>query len=175
VCSEALGRWLPSFGAVEPGRTPTRLFDGFGRTRARFSKAFDAYVPNATAAVYGEAGPSRAKIVYDPVHHSVFYGGGCCAYYKVVLSSGIPPPPVAVANENLAAVRTKSEIGLGDTPRDVMRVYGAAPFQHVTMRGPTVFLFYENTAPPKPYACVQRETFGFTGGRLSYLEIYDGC
>ncbi len=178
VCSEALGRWLPRlpvFAATEPRRTPTRLFDGFGRTPGRLSKSFNAYAPSATAAVYGEAGPSRANIVYDRTSRIVFYGGGCCSYFKLVLASHVVPPPLAVASRNLTAVSTNSRIRLGESPASVMRIYGPARLQRLPMRPQMSFIFYENSAPPKPGSCVQRQTFGFTQGRLSYIEIYDGC
>jgi len=177
VCSEALGRWLPYLGADDGplvSRTPTHIFDGFRKTAKTSAWAFSAYAPIGTSFSHGDAGPPRGSVVYDRSHRIAFFGEGCCSYFSVVLAADVTPPPVHVEQRDLGNVTTDSGVRLGDSPAKVMRVFGVAPLQPIPGRSDMQGLRYENGTPPKPL-CTQRDTFGFTHGRLTVVEIYDGC
>jgi hypothetical protein len=177
VCSEALARWLPYLGANDgPSvmRAPTHIVDGFRTTVKTSARAFSAYAPIGTSFSHGNAGPPRGSVVYDRSRHIAFFGEGCCSYFSVVLAAHVAPPPVSVEQRDLGQVATDSGVRLGDTPAKVMRVFGAAPLQPIPGRSDMQTLRYENSTPPKPM-CTQRDTFGFTHGRLTVVEIYDGC
>ncbi|HZX68032.1 MAG TPA: hypothetical protein VFE70_04060 [Candidatus Elarobacter sp.] len=177
VCSEALGRWLPHVeadGGRSAPRTQTRIFDGFRKTAETTEWPFSAYAPTGTAFSYGDAGPPRGSIVYDRRNRVVFYGQGCCSWFSVVLAANVASPPVALADRNVSRIATDSGVHLGDSPASVMRVYGSAQLQRVSKHPEMQLLLYENSTPPKPL-CVQQQDFGFTHGRLSYIDVYDGC
>jgi hypothetical protein len=177
VCSEALGRWI---GRIVIGqeltqtRKPTHVLDGFSGLRRKAGKSWRRSDLIGTQVVYGEAGPSQGALIYDRQHRLAFYGGGCCAFGSIVLAFGISPPPVRVMDTDLRAVKTDTGLRLGDSPERVTAVYGAAPFRRDAAHPNVAYLLYRNTAPPNG-PCVQDQTFGFTGGRLSYIELGSGC
>ena len=177
VCSEALGRWLPHLpaGADASHKTPTTVFDGFGRAPGVTQRAFRAAAPAGTRFVHGNAGPPRGTVVYDRRHGIAFYGQGCCSYFETVLASDVGPPPLAVANRTLAGIRTDSGIRLGDSPARVMGIYGSTTPARVTLHPELRVLSYENAHPGKRGACVQQQTFAFRGGRLVFINLMNGC
>ncbi|MEA2785000.1 MAG: hypothetical protein QOF71_1104 [Candidatus Eremiobacteraeota bacterium] len=178
ICSEALGRWLASTTdtAVRAlPKTPTAVFDGFRGTPRTTQRPFRSYAPAGTFFVFGSAGPPRGTIVYDSRHRTAFFGAGCCSYFTTVLVSGASPPPVTVAAAALTGTRTDAGIRLGDSPADVIRVYGNAPLQRVAEHPGMQLLEYENPHPKKPGPCVQQQTFAFRSGKLVLIRLYNGC
>ncbi len=179
VCSEALGRWLPALDRREadpPVRLPTRVLESFVHVTGTTKGPFNARTPAGTFFVFGDAGPPRGRVAYDPRHRIAFYADGCCSYFHTVLASGVAPPPRAVAARDLRGVTTDLGIRLGDSPAAVKRVYGSAELQREPAHLESAFLAYENGLPrPPPGPCVQRDTFVFRNGRLVMLDIDNGC
>lgn len=101
-------------------------------------------------------------------------GHGCCAWFSVALAANAAPPPVALADRNVTRVATDTGVRLGDSPASVMRIYGTTQLQRVAKHPEMRMLLYENSRPPKPI-CIQRQEFGFTHDRLSFISIDDAC
>jgi hypothetical protein len=174
VCSESLGRWVRRMAIglhMTESRTPTHVFDGFSSPRRTAQRSWS---PSGLVGTRFVSGSLKGTLIDDRRHRLTFYGGGCCAYGTIVLSSGISPPPVRVMEADLRSVKTDTGLRLGDSPASVTAVYGAAPLRQDLAQPNVVYLLYRTTTPPHG-PCVQDQTFGFTGGRLSYIEIWSGC
>jgi hypothetical protein len=74
--------------------------------------------------VYGSAGPPKGRAVYDPQHRLAFYEQGCCSWSDVVAAADVSPPPKRVVVRDLRALSTVRGVRLGQTPADVVKIYG---------------------------------------------------
>ena len=180
VCSEALGRWLPIPRVMQSDRwtqpwTATHVYDRVREAAYTIERPNHSYYPRGTSFVYGEAGPSRGSVVYDSVHRLAFFSKGCCSYNTVVLASGVSAPPVPVTEHDLTGARLVSGVALGASVSQVLAMHGTTSLEHLPTAPGMGFLMYENTSPPKGGGCVQRQIFGFVAGRLSVIELYNGC
>ncbi len=184
--SPAIGAWLPSYGdSNNPWLEGHAAFihrrDGFayeGRALGldgRFGEA----PRDGTFFVYGNAGPPKGYVVYDPAHRIAFYGQGCCSWFDLVAAANVPPPPKPVVRRDLSALRTVRGVRLGMSPSDVMSVYGRARFTPLRTHRRMHLLAYTTWPPATTLAthasCEQFENFYFRGGRLVLIQLGNGC
>ena len=181
ACSEALGLWLPE------------LPDMFDRAPRAHTSAIDAIVDPAgqgreaefgqrgvyggTYFVYGEAGPPRGFVVYDPVHRLAYFEEGCCSWHHVVLIAHVPPPPKAVASRSLLRLHTERGIRLGVAPAFVYARYGNAPLRAARGTNDRRTLRYTRVLRSSGVfsACFADTTFLFERDRLIGMDFYRGC
>jgi len=134
--------------------------------------------------VYGDAGPTKGYVVYDPVHRIAFYEQGCCSWEDLVAAADTPAPPKPVVMRDLQNLTTMRGVRLGQTVRQVERIYGAATLLAVHGHPHVEFLAY-TTWPPYIHAghypphwrdpCGQFENFYFRQGRLMLIQLSNGC
>ncbi len=185
ACSEAMGRWVPTFGesnawwdhATHVDRTDG-FIDGFARQPSK--ELVGNFGPaDGTPFVYGSAGPPKGRAVYDLTHRIAFFDQGCCSWHDVVAAAEVPAPPKRVTTRDLRAIRTIRGIRLWQTKAEVTRIYGAATSQTVAgHRGVTVLAYTTwrprnevKSVPP----CGQFENFFFRRDRLVLIQLGDGC
>lgn len=148
-------------------------------------RRFGTRGPNdGTFFVYGDAGPTKGYVVYDPVHRIAFYEQGCCSWEDTIAAADTPAPPKPVVIRNLQHLSTVRGIRLGQTVREVERIYGAAKL--LPLRGrPQIRVLAYTTWPPYIHAghypagwrdpCGQFENFYFRQGRLVLIQLGNGC
>lgn len=169
ACSEATGKWLPSFGY------PSDFWDGATRITQRdtFSRAHAG-----TLAVFSNS-LQKAYVTYDRAHHLAFYRTGCCSWGETVLAYASPPPKTVVDGD-LSGLKTARGIRLGMSPADVMGVYGNAKAQIVPQHAGVSVLAY-TTWPPRNQLskthseCGQFQNFYFQDNRLVLIQLGNGC
>jgi hypothetical protein len=159
--------------------TVTTVHDEVVDPRGRGGPAFlgQRDVLNGTWFVYGNAGPTKGSVVYDPVHHIAYYGEGCCAWHHVVIAANVQKPPKSVATRALTGLKTKRGIALGDPPSRIRSKYGAAPLLPIAGRTNEATLAYIRVIqPPKPFSpCEEANTFLFERGRLVAMDFTNAC
>lgn len=192
--SPALGAWLPKIGAGfdawNQGLTSLAVKEDFlvcGAVPISAPTPFHNFyyaargcpmLANGTYFVYGNAGPSKGHVIYDPLHNAALYEEGCCAWGTVTLASGVGAPPNKVQSADLGAVHTARGITLGMTEHQVVGVYGRAQ-PHKVPSAPNVVMLSYTTLSLKPAnrgsKCGQFQNFAFRKGRLVYIELMAGC
>jgi hypothetical protein len=186
--SPALGAWLPSYGVAPEAwwhgqATHIDQRDGFAYENEKPWRpdALGFQGPDdGTFFVYGEAGPPKGHVVYDPAHRIAFYDQGCCSWHDVVVAADVAPPPKRVVTRDLSDIHTVRGIRLGVTPTAVMQVYGKAKLLPVTGHADVQLLAYTTWAPMKSQAalrgpCGQLENFVFRQNRLIFIQLGNGC
>ncbi len=168
--NDALGAWLPQYEELfEPWRRHHAV-DGPLDRNEMFTVPADS-----TFFWYGEAGPPKVNLVYDPVHRVALFSQGCCAWDETILATASKPPPSTVKAANLGAVRTRRGIGLGAPPSAVRRAYGAAViYPSTTKRGFRVLSYYRNQVT-RGSDCGWFENFVFRANRLVEIQAGHGC
>ena len=184
--SPALGAWLPSFGdGDKPWRrgeaTHIDQRDGFVYEGKVLVKGYFGFLgpTDGTRFVYGNAGPPRGHIVYDPTHHIAFFEQGCCSWDEVVAAIGVAPPPKQVVSRDLSNLHTARGIRFGATSADVIRVYGRSKLLSVATHPGLQMLAYTTWAPFRSRTsyskCGQMENFIFRGDRVVFIQFENGC
>jgi hypothetical protein len=186
-CSPAVGRWLPhlvdEFAWV--GKSDwTRVRDTFVYPSLRQAR-FSFGPADGTYFTYGEAGPPRGHVVYDRAHRIAFYNVSCCAWGRAVLASSVGPPPKPIAERDLSGVHTKAGVRLGQTPADVMQIYGRSTLHDLNGRPGYRVLAYttlsrtQSTGNGSPcnggHRAPQWQTFVFQNDRLVFIALAGGC
>jgi hypothetical protein len=184
ACSPALGRWLPDFDDPNATKSPdrTRLEDAFVDPTVR-GMWFAGGPSDGTFFTYGVAGPPKGHVVYDRRHGIAFFHVGCCAWGRAVLAFA-PSPPKRVVDRDLSHVHTKAGIWLGQSPSEVMRIFGHSTLRGLPGRSGLGALAYTTLDPKIPKnespcnggrRTPQWTTFLFHDQRLVYIEIREGC
>jgi hypothetical protein len=168
--NEALGAWLPvNESLFEPWRRHHAADGPLG-----WNEMFT--VPaSATNFWYGQAGPPKVNLVYDPRRRVALYEQGCCAWQETVLAEVSKPPPSPVRRANLRAMRTPRGIGLGVSPDAVRRAYGPAVLYRSTMKPELRVLSYYRNQHTKGSDCGWYENFVFRANRLIEIQAGHGC
>ncbi len=186
ACSEAIGRWLPTFGIASDRWAQAKRVhqrDGFiyENERPRVPDALGFQGPDdGSFFVYGNAGPPKGHVVYDPKHHVAFYQQGCCSWDDVVAASDVSSPPKHLVSRDLSGLRTVRGIRLGMRPSDVIRIYGSSNLLSVARHDGVSLLAY-TTWPPKrslksvEEPCGQFENFFFRHDHLVLIQLGNGC
>lgn len=183
ACSEALAAWLPAYALrpdvkESPSRTSGQDDFVYEGKSLRSDYPIELQGPrDGTFLVFGNAGPSQGRVVYDPVHCMAFYSVGCCGGREYALGYVAVPPPKAVANRDLTAMRTVRGIRLGMSPAEVEAIYGASTLR--ATKAPHVFALSYKTRlkmsstiyPP----CEQDADFFFRARHLVLISLGDGC
>jgi hypothetical protein len=125
--------------------------------------------------LYGDAGPPRVGLVYDPVHRVALYYQGCCAWQETVLASVATRPPGEVISADLGTRRTPRGIALGVAPSAVRRAYGPAAMHRSTMKPALRVLSYWRDQHVQGSACAWFDNFVFRDGRLIEIQTGHGC
>jgi hypothetical protein len=190
----ALGAWLPN---------PNTGFDAWSKGQAAITNQYDYFVCGAghtpseakqslyyagsacpslktgTSFVYGPAGPTKGRVVYDRVHAIILYEKGCCAERGFALTAKVGRPPTAVSDANLSGVHTMRGVWLGMTQAQVQKIYGSVrPHDSKDQPGVTTFSYTTmKTKPTQPGgdACGQFQSFSFRQDRLVSIELLAGC
>jgi hypothetical protein len=168
--NDALGAWLPQYEDLfEPWRRH-RAVDGPLGWNEMFT------VPaNSTFFWYGDAGPPKVDLVYDPARRVALFSQGCCSWQETILATVSKPPPSLVKTANLSAVRTRRGIGLGASPNAVRRAYGAAAlYPSTTKRGFRVLSYYRKQVTTGT-DCGWFENFVFRANQLVEIQAGHGC
>jgi hypothetical protein len=187
ACSEALGKWLPTFALANDfwsrnSATHITRSDGFSYEGQRAPTPGAEGLEGAkdgTFFVYGNAGPPKGQVVYDYAHHVAFYDQGCCSWHDSVAAYA-PPPPKRVVNRDLTQLHTVRGVRLGMSPEQVQRIYGKATLRNVRGYNGVDVLPY-TTFPPRDQAnaiytpCGQFENFFFQNDRLVLIQIGNWC
>ena len=184
--SPAIGSWLPSYSEsnnpwLEGHAGLIHRRDGFvyeGRTLGldgRFGEA----PRDGTFFVYGNAGPPKGYVVYDPAHRIAFYGQGCCSWFDLVAAANAPPPPKRVVHRDLSGLRTVRGVSLGMSPAEVMSIYGRVKFAPLRAHPRMQLLAYTTWPPVTKLAtgsgCGQFQNFYFRARRLVLIQLGNGC
>jgi hypothetical protein len=184
ACSEAVGRWLPSFGAgfgsdwsaraTHVNQRDQFVYEG---ERDDHSSVLHSIGPrDGTPFVFGTAGPPRGTVVYDPTHHIAFFDVGCCSWREFVAAAGTPAPPKSVAKRDLRNLVTVRGARLWMTANEIRGIYGNAAFNPVPGRKDVSVLSYEAVLPFPPFTpCVQDQNFFFRADRLILIQLVNGC
>jgi len=187
ACSEALGAWLPSYArsndawqrraATHISRRDRFVYEG---ERPKTPQLFGFQGPeDGTFFVYGNAGPPRGHVVYDYAHRLTFYDQGCCSWHDVVAAADVPSPPKGVVARNLISLHTIRGIRLGQTPSQVMHIYGKSALLAVPGYSKVRMLAYTTWPPARTlttiHTCGQFENFFFHRDRLMLIQLGNGC
>jgi hypothetical protein len=169
-----IGAWLPTFGDSN-----NAWLEGHAAL-VRVRDEFAANPDSGTFFVYGNAGPPRGHVIYDPRRKIAFYEQGCCSWHDVVAASGVRPPPVPVATADLSALHTVRGVRLGMLPSDVMRIYGRAKFAPMHTHVNLKLLAYTTLPPANTVVklstrCGQFQNFYFRARRLVLIQLGNGC
>ncbi|HEV3153505.1 MAG TPA: hypothetical protein VGZ02_06865 [Candidatus Baltobacteraceae bacterium] len=177
-CNSWIGHWigqLPIYTTKKSTQeSPTKVLDQFIYKGQPSGSYIHSRMPEGTFFAYGAAGPPKGHIVYDSVHHVVFFNQGCCAWGDMVLEAHVPPPPKPLAAGDLSHVATTRGARLGMTVDEAMRLYGRAL---VTRDGKYERLLYGWMKQDKADAvpCVQQKTLLFLGGALVAILLDNAC
>jgi len=186
ACSEAMGRWLPSFGASSvwwDRATRIDKRDGFiyGNERPSSPSFLGMQGPDdGSRFVYGTAGPPRGRAVYDRTHRIAFYQQGCCGWSDVVAAADAPAPPKLLLSRDLRNLSTVRGVRLGQTEAEVMATYGKSTPQPVPGHLGVSVLPYTTWPPRKSVTyvhtpCGQFQNFFFRNDRLVLIQLGNGC
>ncbi len=168
--NEALGAWLPqNEDLFEPWRRHHAAAGPLG-----WNEMFT--IPHrATFFWYGEGGPPKVNVVYDPVRGIALYDQGCCTWQETVLAVVSKPPPSAVRRANLGAMHSRHGIALGASPAAVRREYGPAGLYPASKRHGLRVLAYHRAQDTKGSPCGWFENFVFRANRLIEIQTGHGC
>jgi hypothetical protein len=186
--SPAIGAWLPSFGdGDEPWRhgaaTTIHQRDGFVYEGTILIGGYWGSLGPAdgTRFVYGEAGPPKGHVVYDPIHHIAFFEQGCCSFDEVVAATDVAPPPKQVVTRDLSDLHTARGIRFGATSAEVMRIYGTSRPLSVSnhpelkMLAYTTWVSFKSLEGHSHSACGQMENFIFRRDQVVFIQFENGC
>jgi hypothetical protein len=182
ACSEAMGRWLPTFGYGDDQlkyvkRTYRNDAIVYKNERPWLSSQFlNFWGPaDGTRFVYGQAGPPRGAVVYDRAHRIAYYGQGCCSWTEAVAAANVPAPPKYVKASNLQHLSTLRGVRLGQTPAQVQKIYGHTTLRPVGGHPGIAVLAYQALQPSKSQDCGQFQNFFFRGNRLILIQLENAC
>lgn len=168
--NDALGAWLPHYEELFVPWRRHHAADGPLGWNEMFTVPADS-----TFFWYGDAGPPKVNLVYDPLRRVALFRQGCCAWDETILAAVTKPPPSTVKTAHLGAVRTRRGIGLGASPSAVRRAYGAAViYPSTTKRGFRVLSYYRKQVTMGS-DCGWFENFVFRANRLVEIQAGHGC
>jgi hypothetical protein len=186
ACSEAMGRWLPTFGPSNEWwdhATHIDKRDGFvyGNERPSSPEFLGDQGPDDGARfVYGTAGPPKGRAVYDSIHRIAFYQQGCCGWHDVVAAAGAPAPPKPLPSRELQNLATVRGVRLWETEAEVIATYGKSTPEPVPRHRGVSVLSYTTWPPRKSVTyvhmpCGQFQNFFFRSDRLILIQFGNGC
>jgi hypothetical protein len=186
ACSEAMGRWLPSFGLPfgsewRAHTMPVSRLDRFvyeGERVVPFGQLNSVGPRDGTPFVFGTAGPPRGKAVYDPVRHIAFFDVGCCSWREFVAAVGTSTPPKPVAIRHLRNLVTVRGARLWMTASEIRGIYGDATATAVSGHRDVSVLSYSAVIPPMSKVdspCSQDQNFFFRADRLILIQLVNAC
>ena len=127
-----------------------------------------------TAFNTGPAGPERYAIQYDAKHGLARVTRGCCSWHQDILLSGVTPPPEVIVQTDLSGRSTFNGLRLGDSGRDVERIFG--PHAAVTHSGGVDALFYRHAyRDPAGAGCGEDDTILLRSDRVVAIGFTNGC
>ena len=186
ACSEAMGRWLPSFGFRDPSTDRAKLIGerddfSYGSAPASSKSLLNSHGSlEGTFFVYGTAGPPKGRALYDRAHRIVFYEQGCCTWDEQVAAADTPAPPKFVKARDLRNLSTVRGIRLGQTQSTVTKIYGRKKSIPVAGHPGIDLLAYTTWSADLAGAraltgCPQTQDFFFRNNRLILIRIANVC
>lgn len=185
ACSEAIGKWLPEMDdwygfeffdlkAKRVAFTDAFVYEGHKpKWRSGLYAGWALVAPrDGTFFVYGNAGPPKGSLVYDYARNTAFYEQGCCAWSEVVAAAGVMRPPKQVVARNLISLHTLRGVALGQSVREVLRLYGDAHVAVARHHPAIQRLSYLHEFDKN---CGQSQNFIFKNGKLIYIALINSC